>query len=167
MAVDVACCGDSGSASKLSSRPTAGTCSRIAIWSPQRLSSESACGGLPTLSEQDSLPSRAMPIPVRVQHPEQVRQLLYCEPALQACVLCCSSSLLTASLHVIGCAVQAQSSSLPMAVTPRMPKAVSELSEQQASTEMAFRLNHARQTVEFVQRQVRLCKLLNACCQTM
>nr|UAD82037.1 myo-inositol oxygenase [Trebouxia lynnae] len=34
-----------------------------------------------------------------------------------------------------------------------MPKAGSELSEQQASTEMTFRLNHARQTVEFVQRQ--------------
>ena len=41
-----------------------------------------------------------------------------------------------------------------MAITPRMPKAGSELSEQQASTEMTFRLNHARQTVEFVQRQV-------------
>lgn len=49
---------------------------------------------------------------------------------------------------------QEQNSSLPVAITPRMPKAGSELSEQQASTEMAFRLNHARQTVAFVKRQV-------------
>lgn len=42
---------------------------------------------------------------------------------------------------------------LPVATTPRMPHAGSELSEQQAQTEMAFRLNHARQTVEYVQRQ--------------
>ncbi|KAL0052418.1 hypothetical protein WJX82_001760 [Trebouxia sp. C0006] len=34
-----------------------------------------------------------------------------------------------------------------------MPHAGSELSEQQAQKEMAFRLNHARQTVEYVQRQ--------------
>ena len=48
---------------------------------------------------------------------------------------------------------QDQTSSLPMAITPRMPKASSELSSTEASTEMAFRLNHARQTVAFVQRQ--------------
>ncbi|DBA73081.1 TPA: hypothetical protein ACH3X2_010020 [Trebouxia sp. C0005] len=42
---------------------------------------------------------------------------------------------------------------LPVATTPRMPHAGSELSEQQAQKEMAFRLSHARQTVEYVQRQ--------------
>lgn len=42
----------------------------------------------------------------------------------------------------------------PVAITPRMPKASSVLSSTEASTEMAFRLNHARQTVAFVQRQV-------------
>lgn len=48
---------------------------------------------------------------------------------------------------------------LPVATTPRMPHAGSELSEQQAQKEMPFRLNHARQTVEYVQRQV--CALCN------
>lgn len=46
------------------------------------------------------------------------------------------------------------SSDMPMALTPRMPHAGSALSEPQASSELLFRLNHARQTVEFVQRQV-------------
>lgn len=43
---------------------------------------------------------------------------------------------------------------MPMALTPRMPHAGSTLSEPQASSELLFRLNHARQTVSFVQRQV-------------
>ena len=55
----------------------------------------------------------------------------------------------TSAVHL-----QDESCSLPVAITPRMPKAGSELSHIDAVTEMAFRLNHARQTVDFVQRQV-------------
>ncbi len=74
----------------------------------------------------------------------------------------------TASLAITGgsrkseCCVQ-RDACLPVATTPRMPHAGSELSEQQAQKEMAFRLNHARQTVEYVHRQVcALCNCINA-----
>ena len=71
---------------------------------------------------------------------------------------------MTASLAITGGSVKSEccmqrDDCLPVATTPRMPHAGSELSEQQAQKEMAFRLNHARQTVEYVQRQV--CALCN------
>ena len=75
---------------------------------------------------------------------------------------------MTASLAITGGSVKSEccmqrDDCLPVATTPRMPHAGSELSEQQAQKEMAFRLNHARQTVEYVQRQVcALCNCTNA-----
>lgn len=57
--------------------------------------------------------------------------------------------------------------SMPMTITPRMPHAGSELSEQQASTEMAFRLNNARQTVDFVRRQVGAMAITASVCCTV
>ena len=63
----------------------------------------------------------------------------------------CMQSLMTVQLIVQG---SVESGNMPMALTPRMPHAGSALSEPQASTELLFRMNHARQTVEFVHRQV-------------
>ena len=43
---------------------------------------------------------------------------------------------------------------MPMTVTPRTRGPHCALSERQAAVELFYRLNHARQTVDFVKRQV-------------
>lgn len=106
VAVDVDCCGDSGSMSKLCiMHPTASV--RPKMSSPRDFGNTASAQGskkYKTLSDVDTKGSQ-------------------------------------------------RDDCLPVATTPRMPHAGSELSEQQAQKEMAFRLNHARQTVEYVQRQ--------------
>ncbi|KAL3159754.1 hypothetical protein ABBQ38_010160 [Trebouxia sp. C0009 RCD-2024] len=125
VAVDVDCCGDSGSISKLSSR-SPGVSAFGSNRPVHRLASRVAYQPLPALPEQDK-----------------------------------SCSGPTKTISAAPAKQQDESSSLPVAITPRMPKAGSGLSEQQASTEMAFRLNHARQTVAFVQRQAASFSRLN------
>ena len=151
VAVDVDCCGDSGSASKLSSR-SSGMSAYAGSKPLHRLSSRNACQPLQTLSEQHKSLPKPMGTSLTPAKQQQVRNT-----QILICVYCClKTTVLLEDLIFAKLSLpwQDQSSSLPMAITPRMPKASSELSSTEASTEMAFRLNHARQTVAFVQRQV-------------
>ena len=83
VAVDVDCCGDSGSMSKISSRSSAGSSACVFNKSLHRLSTRNACGILPTVSEQDRPSSGSMPVsPVPVSQQKQVRQQLVSPPVL-------------------------------------------------------------------------------------
>ena len=53
---------------------------------------------------------------------------------------------------------------MPMTVTPRTRGPHCFLSERQAAMELFYRLNHARQTVDFVKRQVGHWSCMHAAC---
>lgn len=88
VAVDVDCCGDSGSASKLSSR-SSGMSAYVSSKHLQRLSSRNACRALPTLSEQHKSLSRPMEISMTPakQHQVHTTQVLVCVHWQLSCCL--------------------------------------------------------------------------------
>ena len=85
VAVDVDCCGDSGSMSKISSRSPTEASTSVVSRSLRRLSTRNACGILPTVSEQDRPPSGSIPVSLApISQQKQVRRWL-----VSALVLCC------------------------------------------------------------------------------